>query len=148
MENSIGLKRVNIYTSLPCKVNPFSNIEIHCMTIPDFQFSFFGSCCLKFTSGWGRHVLKKSQEFDWSKSMATRGLLSLSYVFVEETFIFFLSCISLFRIALILHITNIIPIETSYSTLPNKSFAQVIKMNLYVSKLFRNEISDEKRPSQ
>ena len=40
MENSIGLKRVNIYTSLPGKVNPFSNIEIHCMTIPDFQFSF------------------------------------------------------------------------------------------------------------
>ena len=38
MENSIGLKRVNIYTSLPGKVNPFSNIEIHCMTIPDFQF--------------------------------------------------------------------------------------------------------------
>ena len=91
MENSIGLKRVNIYTSLPGKVNPFSNIEIHFI---------------------------------------------------------FLSCISLFRIALILHITNIIPIETSYSTLPNKSFAQVIKMNLYVSKLFRHEISDEKRPSQ
>ena len=80
--------------------------------------------------------------------MATRGLLSLSYVFVEETFIYFLSCISLFRIAFILHITNIIPIETSYSTLPNKSFAQVIKMNLYVSKLFRHEISDEKRLSQ
>ena len=59
MENSIGLKRVNIYTSLPGKVNPFSNIEIHCMTIPDFQFSFFDSCCLKFTSRWGRHVLKK-----------------------------------------------------------------------------------------
>ena len=31
MENSIGLKRVNIYTSLPGKVNPFSNIEIHCI---------------------------------------------------------------------------------------------------------------------
>ena len=50
MENSIGLKGVNIYTSLPGKLNPFSNIEIHCMTIPDFQLSFFGSCCLKFTS--------------------------------------------------------------------------------------------------
>ena len=80
--------------------------------------------------------------------MATRGLLSLSYVLVEETFIFFVMYISLIRKALVLQITNIIPIETSYSTLPNKSFAQVIKMNLYVSKLFCHEISDEKRLSQ
>ena len=46
------------------------------------------------------------------------------------------------------HIFHLGPIETSYSTLLSKSFAQVIKMNLYVSKLFRHEISDEKRPSQ
>ena len=88
---------------------------------------------------------KRSQEFDWSKSMATKLVLCTCR---GNIYFIFLSCISLFRIALILHITNIIPIETSYSTLPNKSFAQVIKMNLYVSKLFRHEISDEKRLSQ
>ena len=33
---------------------------------------------------------------------------------------------------------------TSYSTLLNKSFAQVIKINLYVSKLYRYEISEQK----
>ena len=73
MENSIGLKRVNIYTSLPGKVNPFSNIEIHCMTIPDFQFSFFGSCCLKFTSRWGRHVLKKKPRIWLVKKYGHQG---------------------------------------------------------------------------
>ena len=46
MENSIGLKRANIYTSLPGKANRFSNIEIHCMSIPDFQFTFLDSCGL------------------------------------------------------------------------------------------------------
>ena len=46
-----------------------------------------------------------------------------------------------------LHITNIIRIETSYSRLLNKSFAQVVQINLYVSKLFHYEISDEKKDS-
>ena len=36
-------------------------------------------------------------------------------------------------------------IEKSYSTLLNKCFAHVIKINLYVSKLFHYEISDEKK---
>ena len=51
----------------------------------------------------------------------------------------FLSRISLFRISFTHHKHNI-PIETLYSTLPKKSFAQVM------SKLFGYEISDEKRP--
>ena len=46
-----------------------------------------------------------------------------------------------------LHITNIMHFDTSYSTLLNKRFAQVIKINLCVSTLYRYDISDEKKPS-
>ena len=38
-----------------------------------------------------------------------------------------------------------IHMETSYSTLLNKSFAQVSEINLCVGKLYRYEISDEKK---
>ena len=38
-----------------------------------------------------------------------------------------------------------IHIETSYSTLLNKSFAQASKINLYMGKLYRYEIPDEKK---
>ena len=37
-----------------------------------------------------------------------------------------------------------IHIRTSYSTLLNNGFAQVSKINLYVIKLYRYEIPDEK----
>ena len=38
-----------------------------------------------------------------------------------------------------------IHVETSYSTLLNKSFAQASKINLYVGKLYSYEIPDEKK---
>ena len=64
------------------------------------------------------------------------------FLFLTRNICFFLSCISLFRIAL--HTTIMIHIGTSYSTLLNKSFAHVSKFNLYASKLYRYEVPDEK----